>query len=244
MGLQSALRLIYPAQCLSCGARVEQEHALCPECWRDTPFVAGTVCDACGVPLPGVEGMDPAGTPVHCDDCLRLARPWQRGRAAMLYAGTARRLVLGLKHGDRLDLARACGRWLAAAAAPILRPDMLVAPVPLHWTRLLRRRYNQSAILAQALAAEAGLDGCPDLLIRRRRTPTQEGRDLAGRHANLDGALALHPRRSVQAEGRHVLLVDDVMTSGATLAAAADACLAGGAAEVDVAVLARVEKTR
>jgi predicted amidophosphoribosyltransferase len=242
MGLQSALRLIYPAQCMACGTVVAQEDALCPACWRDTPFIAGTVCDACGLPLPGAEGADPAGAPVHCDDCLRLARPWQRGRAALLYAGTARRLVLGLKHADRLDLARACGGWLAAAVAPILRPGVLIAPVPLHWTRLLRRRYNQSAVLAQVLAARTGAEVCPDLLVRLRRTGTQDGRDLGARHANLDGALALHPRRGARAEGRDVLLVDDVMTSGATLAAAADACLAGGARTVDVVVLVRVLK--
>lgn len=238
MGLQAALRLIYPPQCLACGGAVQHEHALCPECWRDTPFLHGLVCDACGVPLPGEDD----GTCAQCDDCLRLARPWQRGRAALLYAGKARKLVLGLKHGDRLDLVPACGRWLAAAARPILGPDMLVAPVPLHWTRLVARRYNQAAVLSQRLAAETGLEVCPDLLVRRRRTPTQEGRDMTARHLNLEGALALHPRRGARAEGRRVLLVDDVMTSGATLAAAAEACLAGGAAEVNVAVLARVAK--
>lgn len=238
MALQSALRLIYPPQCLSCAERVEHDHALCPRCWRDTPFLRGLVCDGCGVPLPG----EADSGPVVCDDCLRIARPWSRGRAAMLYDGNARRIVLGLKHADRLDLARACGRWLAAAARPLLAPGVLVAAVPLHWTRLLRRRYNQSAVLAQALAAEAGLECCPDLLVRRRRTPSQEGRDLSARFANLDGAIALHPRRGGRAEGRRVLLVDDVMTSGATLAAAAEACLAGGAAEVNVVVLARVAK--
>ena len=240
MGLQSVLRLIYPPQCLGCGVMVEAQDALCPDCWRATPFIHGMVCDACGIPLPGAE--DPGGAPVHCDDCLRLARPWQRGRAAMLYDGTARRLVLGLKYADRLELGRACGRWLAEAAAPILTPDVLVAPVPLHWTRLLRRRYNQAAVLAQAMARSAGCESCPDLLVRRRRTASQEGRDLTARHVNLDGALALHPRRAVRARGRRILLVDDVMTSGATLAAAADACLAGGAAAVDVAVLVRVPK--
>jgi len=243
MGLQRVLRLLYPPQCLACEARVETEHALCPACWRDTPFIRGCVCDACGVPLPGEEAA-PDGTPAHCDECLRLARPWQRGRAAMLYDGAARRLVLGLKYADRLDIAPACGRWMAAAAAPILRPAALIAPVPLHWSRLVRRRYNQSAVLARALAAETGLEVCPDLLVRRRRTPSQEGRDLTARFLNMEEAVGLHPRRGGRIEGRSVLLVDDVMTSGATLAAAADACLAGGAAEVDVAVLARVAKAR
>ncbi len=238
MGLQRALRLIYPPLCLGCGTRVEEAHALCPTCWRDAGFISGLVCDSCGMPLPGVDD----GTPAICDDCLRIARPWQRGRAAMLYDGVARRLVLGLKHGDRLDLARAGGRWLARAASPILLPRMLVAPVPLHWTRLLARRYNQSAVLALALARETGLECCPDLLVRRRRTPTQEGRDLESRFRNLDTALALHPRRRAQVADRPILLVDDVMTSGATLAAAAEACLVDGASTVHVAVLARVAK--
>ena len=237
MGLQRVLRLIYPPQCLSCAIPVAQEGALCPACWRDTPFIGGLVCDACGIPMPG----HAQGDAVLCDDCLRVPRPWHRGRAAMLYAGTARRLVLGLKHGDRLELAGACGTWLAAAVRPILEPGMLLAPVPLHWSRLLRRRYNQSAVLAQALARRTGLEHCPDLLVRRRRTPGQGG-TLTARHGNVEGALALHPRRGARAMGRAVLLVDDVMTSGATLAAAADACLAGGATRVDVVVLARVTK--
>ena len=237
MRMQSALRLLYPPQCLNCRALVESDHALCAACWRDTPFIGGLVCDACGIPVAGSPDTEGA----LCDDCLRLPRPWQQGRAAMLYGGTARRLILGLKHGDRLELAGACGRWLASAARPILTPGMLVAPVPLHWSRLLKRRYNQAAVLAQALARAEGLEHCPDLLIRRRRTAGQGG-NLTLRHTNLEDALALHPRRGARAAGRRVLLVDDVMTSGATLSAAADACLAGGATRVDVAVLARVTR--
>lgn len=241
MGLQAhlargAIRLIYPPTCLTCDARVTQEHALCPECWRDTPFARGLVCDICGVPLPG---HDP-GHAVHCDDCLRIARPWARGRAALIYDGNARHLILALKHGDRLDLAPAAARWLHRAALPLLEPGMVVAPVPLHWWRLIRRRYNQSALLSGALARLAGLPHIPDLLQRPRGTPSQEGRSREARFANMQGALRVHPRRS--AAGRHVLVVDDVMTSGATMAAAAEALLAAGAARVSVLALARVVK--
>lgn len=238
MGMQAALHLIYPPQCLSCDALVTTDFGLCGPCWRDTPFITGLVCDLCGMPLAGED----SGKPEHCDDCLTIARPWSQGRAALLYKDNARHMVLALKHGDRLDLARPAAGWLMRAARPLLLPDMLVAPVPLHWLRLLKRRYNQSALLSKALAGMAGLEHCPDLLIRRRSTPSQEGRNRDARFANLSDALALHPRRAAKVEGRHILLIDDVMTSGATLAAAAEACVAGGAKGVSVLVLARVAK--
>jgi ComF family protein len=238
VGLQAVLRAVYPPQCLTCDMLVSDDFGLCPTCWRDTPFVTGLVCDLCGIPLPGT---DP-GHAVHCDDCLTIARPWSRGRAAMLYRDNGRKLVLALKHGDRQDLAAPAARWLLRAAAPMIEPGMLVAPVPLHWFRLLRRRYNQSALLSGALSRAAGIDHCPDLLIRARSTPTQDGRNRDGRFANLQGAIRIHPRRAARLRDRPVLLIDDVMTSGATLAACADACMAAGASYVVVATLARVAK--
>ncbi len=238
MNLQAALHLIYPPQCLTCHELVTTDFGLCGACWRDTPFITGLVCDKCGVPLPGHEAD--AGT--LCDTCLTIARPWSRGRAAILYRENGRSLVLSLKHGDRLDLARPAAGWLLKAAEPILVPQMLVAPIPLHWTRLFKRRYNQAALLSAPLSKKAALDHCPDLLIRTRQTHSQEGRGLDGRFANMQGALALHPRHAAKVRGRHILLVDDVMTSGATLAAGAEACRAGGASEVSVLVLTRVAK--
>ena len=236
--MQAALHLIYPPQCLSCDARVTTDFGLCGECWRATPFITGLVCNQCGTPLPGQD----TGYYETCDDCLTIARPWSQGRAVMLYRDNARHMVLALKHGDRLDLARPAATWLLKSAQALLLPNMLVAPIPLHWLRLIKRRYNQSALLSAAMAKLAHLDHCPDLLIRRRHTPSQEGRSRDARFANLANSLAIHPRRATLATGRHILLIDDVMTSGATFAAAAEACVASGAIGVSVLALARVAK--
>ena len=238
MGMQALLHLFYPPQCLSCDAAVTTDFGLCSTCWRDTPFIAGLVCTKCGTPLPGSD----EAAEVLCDDCLTIARPWSKGRAALIYKDNARSLILALKHGDRLDLARPAAKWMHRSAVPILKKGMLVAPVPLYWTRLFKRRYNQAAILADGVARLAGLDHCPDLLQRRRQTNSQDGRDRDGRFANVADAMVVNRKRNRLIEGRHVLLVDDVMTSGATLAAAAEVCIATGASDVSVLVMARVAK--
>ena len=228
--------LVFPPQCLLCGEVVQTGGALCGPCWRETPFLLGPGCDLCGAPVLG----SAPGETVVCDDCRALERPWRQGRAVMLYGGGARRLVLALKHGDRLDLAPALAGWMAARAGPMLGEGVLVVPVPVHWRRLVSRRYNQAAVLANALGRAAGVEVCPDLLQRIRPTPPQDGMTVAQRIDNVAGAIRLNPRQAARAPGRTVLLVDDVMTSGATLAACARVLLAAGASEVRVLVLARV----
>lgn len=228
---------MFPPRCISCGEAVASDFGLCTACWQGAGFIEGLCCDACGVPLPGQ-----ADGAVLCDDCLDTPRPWAQGRAALTYSGTGRKLVLALKHGDRLDLARPLGQWLARAAAPLLHHDTVIVPIPLHRMRLLKRRHNQSALLARELARLTGLPFCPDALVRIRQTTVQEGLSREERHANMHGAIAGHVKNRLRLKGRAVLIVDDVMTSGATFSAATEAAIAAGARKVDVLALARVAK--
>lgn len=236
--MQSALSLIYPARCLLCSAMTEQDFGLCGPCWRDTPFIDGLVCHRCGVPLPG----ESDGRPETCDDCMRIARPWEQGRAALIYRDNGRRLVLGVKHGDRTDIARAAARWLARAGRSFIDPDALLVPVPLHWTRLFWRKYNQSAVLARYLGKETGNRVEPDALVRVRRTAPLGGLTADERFVAVSDAIGPHPRRGERLSGRQIILVDDVMTSGATAAAATEAAYRAGAERVCVLHLARAVK--
>jgi len=238
MGMQNALRLIYPPTCISCDVQLDEEFALCGNCWRNTPFIAGLVCDACGTPLPG----ESDGHNELCDDCMAIARPWDRGSATLLYAGNARRLILAMKHGDRQDLALPAARWLVPGMRKLVGPRAIIVPVPAHWTRLIRRRYNQAALLARELAAMTGTTYLPDALIRKKLTPKQDGMSRDARFANMAGAIQPHPKRGPGLADKEVLLIDDVMTSGATFAAATEACYSAGAARVCVLALARVAK--
>ncbi|WP_415012656.1 ComF family protein [Amaricoccus sp.] len=223
---------VFPPRCLACPTPTETAGRLCAACWRETHFIAGTTCRRCGAPLHGDAGAEDV-----CERCLRHPPAWDRGAAALLYGGSGRRMVLALKHGDRLDIVGPLAAWMAAAGRPLLAEADVIAPVPLHWIRLLRRRYNQSAELARGIGRIAGKPVVPDLLVRRRATTPQEGGREA-RAANQAGAIALAPRRSVA--GRRILLIDDVLTTGATLSTCTEALRGAGAAGVDVLVLARV----
>jgi predicted amidophosphoribosyltransferase len=236
--LQTAAGLIYPPACLCCGAMVDHAAGLCGPCWRDTAFIGGTVCDSCGIPLPGAVVEEVA----QCDACLSAAPPWVQGRSALLYSNMGRKMVLALKHGDRQEIAKPAALWMARAIADKLPADTLIAPIPLHWLRLVKRRHNQSALLAMALSRETGFTCCPDLLQRVRRTPSLDGKTRIERYAILQDAITAHPRGVDRMQGRSVLIVDDVMTSGATLSAAANACIAAGAGPIRVVTLARVAK--
>lgn len=235
--MQRVLSMIYPDQCLVCEAMVATSGGLCGACWRETPFISGLVCDACGVPLPGQ-----SDTVAFCDDCLSLKRPWERGRAALTYRDIGRRLVLSLKHGDRTEIAPSAAQWMAQAGREILLPDTLLVPIPVHWSRLVTRRYNQAAELSRALAQQTGLHHCPDALFRARSTQKLDGLTVDQRFATLVDAIQANPKRQSTLQDRRICLIDDVMTSGATLSCATNAAHQAGADRVFVLILARVEK--
>ena len=232
---RSLLNALLPPRCLACGGLVSAPGSLCPGCWRGIGFLAPPHCGICGLPF----AYDP-GPEVFCGACLRRRPDFDRARAVLRYDDHSRGLVLGFKHGDRTEAAPAFADWLERAGAELLAEADMVLPVPLHWRRLFARRYNQAALLAQALGRKTGLPYRPDLLQRRRHTPPQGRLSPAARKRNLRGAFAVEPRRRPEIRGRRLLLIDDVLTTGATLSACARVLRRAGAAQVDALVLARV----
>jgi ComF family protein len=234
------LDLVLPPRCLRCLARVESSGTLCAVCWRSIAFLGDPACSCCGLPFPFA--VEPAGADdeILCAGCIARRPRFDRARSVFAYDDHSRDLVLALKHGDRLQSVPAFGQWLARAGATLIADADLIVPVPLHWTRLWQRRYNQSALLAQAVRAASTRPGpivVPDLLVRRRRTPPQGRRTRSQRAENVRSAFRL--KRGADVAGKRVLLIDDVLTSGATVEECARILRRAGAAGIDVLTLAR-----
>ncbi|MDA0704375.1 MAG: ComF family protein [Proteobacteria bacterium] len=231
------LDALLPPRCLACPEAVGAPGALCPTCWSALAFIAPPYCACCGTPF---EFAGQSAQGILCGACIAHPPVCGRARAALRYDDGSRSLILRFKHGDRTHAAPAFGRWLARAGSDLLSDAELIVPVPLHWTRLFARRYNQSALLALALGRESGCPALVDGMERRRRTPSQGRLGRAGRAKNVRGAFAVAAGRRVRIEGRRVLLVDDVLTTGATIEACKRALLSAGAESVDALTLARV----
>ena len=228
------LDVLLPRQCLCCAAVIEGG-GLCPACFSRVTFTADPQCQACGLPFE----FD-AGGAALCGECAHRQPIYGRARAAFVYDDMSRAIVLAYKHGDRTDAAPILGRWLARAAGPLAADADLIVPVALHWTRLFSRRYNQAALLAAALGRETGLAVQQQALRRTRRTSSQGHLSRSARRRNVAGAFRVEGRARAGLDGKRVLLVDDVLTTGATVSACARALLRAGAAAVDVVTLARV----
>lgn len=233
--LAAAADLIVPPCCLVCRARVGAHHLLCAACWREVHFIRPPLCDVLGIPLP----FDTGGRTVSA---AAVAHPpaYDRARAVAHYSDAMRTLVHQLKYADRHDARTLLGRWLAEAGRELLPSIDIIVPVPLARLRLLQRQFNQAALLAGELGRLAGVPVHPLLLRRTRSTRSQVGMTREQRRRNVAGAFRVTERGRAALRGRNVLLIDDVVTTGATVDACARALKRSGAARVDVLALALV----
>lgn len=230
-----ALNLALPPLCPSCRDPVADPGALCAACWSKLSFIARPYCDRLGIPFvydpgPGILSMQAIADPPA----------YARARAAVRYDDVARDLVHAFKYGDRLDLAPTLGGWMAHAGRELREGAEALVPVPLHWRRLWARRFNQSAALAHTVARHWGVPVLHGPLRRVKSTVQQVGLSRTERAQNVQGAFAVARERKGEIAGRSLILVDDVLTSGATTDACARVLLRAGAKRVDVLVFARV----
>ena len=229
----AAFALMLPPRCPACGDVVEGDDRFCGACWGRLHFLGPPWCNACGEPFAG------AALPgARCHRCATSSPAFDAARAALAYADPVKQVVLGLKHGDQTHLARAMAAQMLRVGTGWLGPDAVIVPVPLHRARLWRRGYNQAALIARALARKSGAVLAVDALVRTRATPPSGGMGREARYANVAGAFRV--ARAAAITGRAVVLVDDVLTSGATGHACAAALKASGAARVNLLTFARV----
>jgi ComF family protein len=231
----SLLDVVLPPLCLMCSGRVAFAHGLCGGCWSQIHFIDEPCCPQWGEPFAFNTG--PGALSARA-----LARKpvWKNLRAAVIYDGASRKLVHALKYHDRLEAAGLMARLMRRAASDFVREPAVLVPVPLHPWRLWQRRYNQAALLAKNLSSLTGLESRPDVIVRQRATISQVGLGEAERQSNLRGAFHVPDRSAADVVGRHIVLVDDVLTTGATASAVCQCLLSAGAAQVDVVVFAIV----
>ncbi len=226
---------LFPPACAGCRRQVVQPGTLCGQCWSKLRFLEKPWCEVMGTPFSHDMGSGFLSA-------AAIANPPQfaRARAAVVYSGVAREMVQSLKYRDHTDLAPWMARWMLRAGGELAADADVVVPVPLHWMRTLRRGFNQSAELARAISRLTGKPFMPLAVKRVKRTRQQVGLVLSERQDNVRAAFRVLPEREIEIAGRRVLLIDDVLTTGATVGAVAKALKRGGASAVDVLTFARV----
>lgn len=234
---RAILDVALPTLCAACREPVAGD-GLCAACWGQLSFIEPPYCPRLGIPFVYDPGPDILSMQAIADPPA-----FHRARAAVRYDDIAKTLVHALKYQDRTDLAPTMGRWMARAGGELLADAELLIPVPLHWRRAWSRRYNQSGALAKIIATHGHAKVAGDLLRRVRPTQQQIGLSKSERAANVQGAFAVVPDKTADVHGRHIVLIDDVLTSGATADACARALLRAKARQVDVLVFARVVDT-
>lgn len=233
---------IIPPRCFACHTMIQTPMGLCPPCWAQLIFIGAPLCDLCGQPLPPSINAQP---PLYCGPCVQNPQDNLTIRSAVIYDKLSRQLILRFKHGDHQELAAfLAGRLIQTAPTWFQQPAILV-PVPLHWRRLWRRKFNQSALIAQHIYQQLNsqnpdLQFIPDLLCRHTPTPPQGHLSRTERQENVAKAFRLNQRHQNFIQQKNIILIDDVYTTGATIQACCDILLKAGAAHVQVLTFARV----
>lgn len=235
-----ALDAVMPPRCLKCGSIVADPGALCATCFDAVTFIMSPFCIRCGIPFIDVY----AGTPdtTMCGACVEQSPQFDRARAVFVYNDDSRPLIIRLKHADRTDLTPALGRWMVRAGAAVLEDADLIIPVPLHRWRLFARTYNQSALLCLWVSRLTGIPAAYQVLRRTKPTPSQGGLSATARRRNVANAFSVKNPSAVA--GKRIVLIDDVLTTGATLNACARTLRQSGAVSVDALVVGRVPSPR
>jgi ComF family protein len=231
---------LLPPLCPATGIEVEAHGTVAADYWMSLRFIRKPCCEQCALPFPndigGAQGV------LICGACIENPPTFRRGRAALVYDDASRKIIVRYKHGDQLQAIHTFVPWLRAAGADVIADADVIIPVPLHRWRLLKRRYNQSALLARGLADAVLKPVCVDGLLRLKATPPQAKLTRPQREDNMRGAFCVNPKRRAHIQGKTVLLLDDVLTTGATLNACAEALYDAGALAVDIIAVARVPK--
>ena len=241
---------IIPPVCLACSKPVSGHDSLCAQCWRGIAFIRPPLCDRLGWPMPFGGAIGASGGPLISAAAAASPPDYNRARAVAVFnaetengeRSVLRDLVHGLKYADRMEASGLFGRWLVEAGRELFPGTGLIVPVPLTRWRLMRRQFNQAALLAKEVSSATGIPADALLLLKTKTTPTQVGLTREQRRLNVRGAFAVPKHRRPAVEGRNVLLIDDVITTGATVEACARALTAAGAARVDVLALGLVTK--
>ncbi len=234
MLVRGVVDFVFPPICLACRAPVAEPHALCPTCWGGLQFIERPYCERLGIPF----GFD-LGPGALSAEAIAHPPVFDRARAAVIFGGTARTLIHGLKYRDREELSDFIGRMMARSGREVLDGADLLVPIPLHRWRLMQRKFNQSALLAKSVSRLSGVPVDLFALERVRATPPQVGLSGRERQENMRGAFQVPSARKIVVAGRRIVLVDDAFTTGATISAATRALKRAGAAHIDVLTFAR-----
>jgi len=229
---------LFPAVCVACRTLVGSHGSLCSECWKQIYFISEPFCYVCGLPFDYSLGKS-----ALCGTCLKQKPSYTQARALFTYNEFSKNPILSLKYHDRTQLAPVFGAWLRRLALPYQPKVAAILPVPLHYSRLVKRRYNQAALLADTVGESLNITVMNNALLRSKKTPPQAGLSKRQREANMRGAFMVSPAKKPLLKGKSVILVDDVMTTGATLEACARCLHDAGVVDVFVITIARTVLT-